>query len=65
MTERRLMNDDPVPQVRQVSARATRGGYRLVRDTTPPNRWLLLDLEDGECLYSALTLDEIDQWLGE
>ncbi|RDI49804.1 hypothetical protein [Nocardia mexicana] len=65
MTERRLVNDGPVPEIGEVSAHATRCGYRLVRDSTPTDRWLLLDLDDDECLYSALTLDGIEQYLNE
>ncbi|WP_280269881.1 hypothetical protein [Nocardia wallacei] len=66
LRRRRIVNGDPTwLRVRVVSERATRGGYHLVRDTAPPYRWLLLDIEDGECLYSALTLDEIEQWLNE
>ncbi|MBF6333351.1 hypothetical protein IU452_33165 [Nocardia transvalensis] len=56
----------PDPQserVRQVVQRARKAGYRLIRDPRLPHQWQLLDLADGERIYSAATLDQIEQWL--
>ncbi len=62
----RVVNGDEVwARIGALTARAARGGYRLIRDSAQPYRWVLLDAEDGECLYSALTLEDIERWLDE
>lgn len=45
--------------------RARRAGYRLVRSSRSPHDWTLVDAEDGASSYSALELEEIEQWLNE
>ncbi|WP_280364224.1 hypothetical protein [Nocardia wallacei] len=43
---------------------ARRGGYRLLREPSSPNRWSLYDAADGEPIVRMCTLDEVEQWLG-
>ncbi|MBB5913294.1 hypothetical protein BJY24_002161 [Nocardia transvalensis] len=49
--------------VRELTQQATRAGYHLVRNSTPPYNWKLLDAENGDPLFSALHLDQIRHWL--
>lgn len=56
------MTSDPESvRVRQLASCAARAGYLLVRD----QGWTLLDAEDGEALYAAVSLDLIEQWLSQ
>ncbi|WP_330257097.1 hypothetical protein OG874_22515 [Nocardia sp. NBC_00565] len=55
---------DPMSaRVHELTARAARAGYRLVRDPVSPYDWNVLDASDGERIHSAARLDQIDQWL--
>ncbi|MBB5917194.1 hypothetical protein BJY24_006106 [Nocardia transvalensis] len=59
-----LVQPDPASaRVRELTARAARAGYRLVRAPAAPYEWRLLDALDGQTLFSAARLDEIDLWL--
>ncbi|WP_051020548.1 hypothetical protein [Nocardia araoensis] len=48
---------------RNLTARATRAGYCLVRDPVSPHDWKLLDAENGDAVISAANLEQIEQWL--
>ncbi|WP_433757321.1 hypothetical protein [Nocardia sp. CA-135398] len=52
-------------RIRQLTARARRGGYRLERASKAPYDWMLLDAEDDTTIYSAADLDQIERWLDE
>jgi hypothetical protein len=52
-------------RIRQLTARARRAGYRLEHASQAPYDWMLLDAEDGTNVYSAIDLDQIEQWLDE
>ncbi|MEV2219408.1 hypothetical protein AB0E01_05965 [Nocardia vinacea] len=68
MRERHLHLVKPDPEsmrVQQMTARAARAGYLLTRSPAEPRVWSLLDASDGERVYSALTIDRIEQWLNE
>ncbi|MBF6061276.1 hypothetical protein IU500_15740 [Nocardia terpenica] len=52
-------------RVKGLIERATVAGYRLVREEYSSCSWVLFDQEDGECVHSAVTLDQIEQWLDE
>ncbi|WP_174184691.1 hypothetical protein [Nocardia barduliensis] len=55
---------DPLAeQLRELTDRATRAGYRLVRAPAAPYDWELLDAEDGDVVVSATNLAQIEQWL--
>ncbi|WP_433683866.1 hypothetical protein [Nocardia sp. CA-119907] len=57
-------NSHPLPErLNRLSVRATRAGYRLVRGVVSPYVWELLDADDDELIYSAASLDEIEDWL--
>ncbi|WP_280275334.1 hypothetical protein [Nocardia wallacei] len=49
--------------VRDLTVRATRAGYRLVRAPRSPYEWRLLDVSDGAILHAVARLDEIEHWL--
>ncbi|WP_157116732.1 hypothetical protein [Nocardia vaccinii] len=46
-----------------LTARAATLGYRLVRDNPTPYQWQLLDRTDNTPLYTADTLEDIENWL--
>jgi hypothetical protein len=55
---------DPIAeQLRELTDRATRAGYHLMRDPTAPYDWKLLDAEDGDVVVSVANLAQIEQWL--
>ncbi|NKY29912.1 hypothetical protein [Nocardia gamkensis] len=55
--------EDPTGRLRELTDRATRAGYCLVRDPVPPHDWKLLDAEDGDVVVFAANLERIEQWL--
>ncbi|WP_280273250.1 hypothetical protein [Nocardia wallacei] len=60
-----MIFDPASDSVRLLTVRAARAGYRLVHGLGGPHAWVLLDADDGVPLYSAATLDLIEQWLSE
>ncbi|WP_157106668.1 hypothetical protein [Nocardia arthritidis] len=50
-------------RLRNLTDRATRAGYCLIRDPISPRAWNLLDAEDGAIVVSAPNLEQIEQWL--
>ncbi|MEV5647748.1 hypothetical protein AB0L57_05780 [Nocardia sp. NPDC052254] len=50
-------------RLRGLSDRADRAGYRLLRDRTRPETWMLVDAEDGTPVHAAASLDRIELWL--
>ncbi|ATL70819.1 hypothetical protein GZH49_20000 [Nocardia terpenica] len=54
-----------IDQAQALTARAARAGYRLVREAYSCHKWTLLDEEHSEHIHSAMTLDQIEQWLNE
>ncbi|WP_024804689.1 hypothetical protein [Nocardia sp. BMG51109] len=64
--ERHLHPVSPDPasaRIRELTARAARAGYRLVRSPVAPYEWRLVDAADGDGIYSATQLDDIEHWL--
>lgn len=58
------MTPEPIPlRTRQLTMRATRAGYHLIRAPWLPRDWVLLDAEHGDLIFSASTLDQIERWL--
>ena len=57
------MDQFEATHVRELRQRATSAGYHLVRNSTPPYSWRLLDAEDGEQMFSSAVLDQVRQWL--
>ncbi|WP_280271045.1 hypothetical protein [Nocardia wallacei] len=55
--------DPAAARVRRLSARADSAGYHLVRQSTPPYNWKLLDASDGEPIFVTATLDAVERWL--
>ncbi|WP_280360958.1 hypothetical protein [Nocardia wallacei] len=55
--------DSESVRVRLLINRATRAGYGLVRGPGSPYAWILLDIDDGEPIHSAATLDDVEIWL--
>ncbi|MBF6176311.1 hypothetical protein [Nocardia blacklockiae] len=49
--------------IRDLTARAARAGYRLVRAPVSPYEWRLLDATDGVLLHAVARLDDIELWL--
>ncbi|BDT86148.1 hypothetical protein [Nocardia cyriacigeorgica] len=64
MTDDRRAAPDTA-RLRYLIARARRAGYQLIAEPKEPNRWTLVDLEDGERLYEAASLAEIERYLSE
>ncbi|MBB5911923.1 hypothetical protein BJY24_000790 [Nocardia transvalensis] len=58
-----MFSDAITMRIRLLTARASRSGYHLVRASSPPYSWTLLDAEDGEGIYSTPDLDQIEYWL--
>ncbi|WP_280205734.1 hypothetical protein [Nocardia cyriacigeorgica] len=52
-------------RLRFLMARARRAGYQMIAEPKEPNRWTLVDLEDGERLFEAASLTEIERYLSE
>ncbi len=52
-------------RLRFLIARARRAGYQLIAEPKQPNRWTLVDLEDGERLFESTSLGEIERYLSE
>ncbi|BCK54995.1 hypothetical protein [Nocardia wallacei] len=58
------MTSDPIPlRTRQLTMRATRAGYHLIRAPWQPHDWVLLDAQHGDPIFAAPTLDHIERWL--
>ncbi|MBF6346451.1 hypothetical protein IU409_23495 [Nocardia cyriacigeorgica] len=64
MTDDHRVAPDTV-RLRFLMARARRAGYQLIAGPKEPNRWTLVDLEEGERLYEAASLAEIERYLSE
>ncbi|BDU05655.1 hypothetical protein [Nocardia cyriacigeorgica] len=52
-------------RLRFLMARARRAGYQLIAEPKEPNRWTLVDFEEGERLFEADSLAEIERFLRE
>ncbi|MBF6318114.1 hypothetical protein IU421_21220 [Nocardia cyriacigeorgica] len=52
-------------RLRFLMARARRAGYQLIAEPRQPNRWTLVDLDDGERLFESASLGEIERYLSE
>lgn len=52
-------------RLRFLMARARRAGYHLIAEPRQPNRWTLVDLDDGERLFESASLGEIERYLSE
>ncbi|WP_280234490.1 hypothetical protein [Nocardia cyriacigeorgica] len=52
-------------RLRFLMARARRAGYQLIAEPKEPNRWTLVDLEEGERLFESTSLAEIEHYLSE
>jgi hypothetical protein len=50
-------------RLHQLTARAGRAGYRLLRGGSVPYIWELVDADDGAPITAAIDLDQIEQWL--
>ena len=50
-------------RLRELTDRAARFGYVLIRCPGAPHAWSLLDAEDNQVVLAAETLDEIEAWL--
>ncbi|MBB5914346.1 hypothetical protein BJY24_003213 [Nocardia transvalensis] len=50
-------------RISRIATRAARAGYLLVRGRPGGREWALLDAGDGEVVYSAARLEEIEGWL--
>lgn len=50
-------------RLHQLTARAGRAGYRLLRGGSMPYIWELVDADDGAPITAAIDLDQIEQWL--
>ncbi|MBF6416128.1 hypothetical protein [Nocardia cyriacigeorgica] len=46
-------------------ARARRAGYQLITEPKQPDRWTLVDLDDGERLFECASLTEVERYLRE
>ncbi|MEU6830522.1 hypothetical protein ABZ894_17900 [Nocardia beijingensis] len=55
--------EDPIGRLPELTDRADRAGYRLMRDPVSPHDWKLLDAEHGDVIVSASNLAPIEQWL--
>ncbi|MBF6455538.1 hypothetical protein [Nocardia cyriacigeorgica] len=64
MTDDNRVTPEPT-RLRILMARARRAGYQLIAEATDPSRWVLVDSEDGERLFEATTLGEVEQYLNE
>ncbi len=50
-------------RIRELTMRAERAGYVLVRCAAPRYEWKLLDSEYCDDVFTTSQLDEIDDWL--
>ncbi|MFE7742121.1 hypothetical protein [Nocardia sp. NPDC057455] len=55
--------DRRAERLRDLTDRATRAGYCLVRAPVSPHDWKLVDAEDGGVVVSAPNLEQIERWL--
>ncbi|WP_280268542.1 hypothetical protein [Nocardia wallacei] len=55
--------DDRPARFLHLATRAARAGYHLTRTLHAPYEWRLLDTEDGETIYTAPTLEQVERWL--
>ena len=55
--------DPDLDRIRELTARAERAGYVLVRSALPRYEWKLLDNEYREDIFSSTDLGRIEQWL--
>lgn len=46
-------------------AHARRAGYQLIAEPKQPDRWTLVDLDDGERLFECASLTEVERYLRE
>ncbi|BCK56460.1 hypothetical protein [Nocardia wallacei] len=58
-----VRSDAASAHVRDLTVRATRSGYRLVRAPRSPYEWRLLDVTDGAVRHAVPRLDDIEHWL--
>ncbi|PPJ31744.1 hypothetical protein C5E45_23070 [Nocardia nova] len=63
MTDHHVTPD--AARLRFLMARARRAGYQLIADPTESNRWVLVDIEDGERLFESASLAEVERYLSE
>ncbi|WP_280472870.1 hypothetical protein [Nocardia asiatica] len=61
--EYRLPEPDPPARLHAVAARAAHAGYQLLRGSSTPYTWELVDAEDGAPILFTSDLDHIEQWL--
>ncbi|MCC3314763.1 hypothetical protein [Nocardia africana] len=52
-------------RLRFLMARARRGGYQLIVEPKQINRWVLVDIDDGERLFESASLAEVERYLSE
>ncbi|MBF6196308.1 MULTISPECIES: hypothetical protein [Nocardia] len=55
--------EDWIGRLPELTDRATRAGYRMMRDPVSPHDWKLLDAEHGDVIVCAASLAQIEQWL--
>lgn len=58
-----LAPDPKFERFRDLTTRATRAGYCLVRGPVSPHDWKLLDAETGDVVVATANLEQIEQWL--
>lgn len=46
-------------------ARARRAGYQLIAEPKQINRWVLVDIDEGERLFESASLAEVERCLSE
>jgi len=52
-------------RLRFLMARARRAGYQLVAEPKQINRWVLVDIDDGERLFESASLAEVERYSSE
>jgi hypothetical protein len=52
-------------RLRFLMARARRAGYQLIAEPKQTNRWVLVDIDDGERLFESASLAEVERYLSE
>ncbi|WP_036508749.1 hypothetical protein [Nocardia aobensis] len=63
MTARHINPD--TARLRFLMARARRAGYQLIAQPKQSNRWVLVDIDDGEHLFETASLAEVERYLSE
>jgi hypothetical protein len=51
--------DPETARLRFLMGRARRAGYQLIAEPKQINRWVLVDLDDGERLFESASLAEV------